>query len=945
MTMVVPSTFYSCKDTNEDSMNDLRVELLNQNSTLTDALQAQKEALETELATLQSQLTTVQNKLDGINSCDGCEAKYDDLSGKLTAAQSGVTQNATDIAALKDSVQQAANKVADLQTAKKEINQSIENINGQLTTINQALSGISDNAANITILRDSVAILNSRLNVIYNLVGEDASKLQSMITTMDSWTAALGSSSMAEVVSDAATAKVTAEANETWINNIKALYGEDLSSLATDAELSAAIAQANTDAQAMANNAETLAKQYADQLNTELKSQLNNEVVTLNTKLSDLETAYKAADEAMASDISGLKSKVTTLETTVETLNNELSAATNRITALENYKNSQITGVLVQATKSPLTLNGTLSLPIGVQSNILCAYYGEASTSVKEFPTASKVNNAGDETAMLTEEDLNGTSNFFEMYQGKDFASSAGKVYMTVNPSTADLTGAKFKLVTSQNKEAGIKLSDIRKSDEELTFGYSRAADNGFYEADATLNDIETARLNVSGLKEAAKDVKSYLDKKQGIMNTAAGIIMGVGNTAKIPAYGLQAAYTYTDAKGEEKTSYVHSNYEIAAFAVKPISYNLSIQSYATQLKNKFQVFDEVLNISDFINNYLQDVKSKLNFTFEAPNLNFDFDVDLNIDFGQITLDDVEIKVPVNVTVPFEATAEVVINKTVQAKYDKPVIKDVNGDGFITEDEIKYEEATINVPVEITQEVPVSGTGSASTTVETSVSMKEISQQINEQIIAKIQAQLKEQGDKLNGQFKDLSTDLNSQIGDMLNNVANDINGTISDMIDDLQNATNGKLSTLTNGISSILNRAYSIMDNADYYLQPVMFFGGNQSFHRLGATRGNAVQINANPTILYPTTWFVETINPAYKKFVKVTKTWKNGSETNADAVYAKNLANSAENMNAAFDGNIHSVLFNVDSKCSGVTYEIAYAALDYSGYQTVKKYYVTVK
>ena len=72
-----------------------------------------------------------------------------------------------------------------------------------------------------------------------------------------------------------------------------------------------------------------------------------------------------------------------------------------------------------------------------------------------------------------------------EMIIGEE--GNAGTLYMTVNPNTVDFSGTSFSLVNSQDEFSGVTLDTITKSDEVLNFGYSRAANNGFYEAKAIM--------------------------------------------------------------------------------------------------------------------------------------------------------------------------------------------------------------------------------------------------------------------------------------------------------------------------------------------------------------------------------------------------------------------------------------------------------------------------
>ena len=88
---------------------------------------------------------------------------------------------------------------------------------------------------------------------------------------------------------------------------------------------------------------------------------------------------------------------------------------------------------------------------------------------------------------------------------------NAGTLYMTINPNTVDFTGLNVSLVNSQDEFSGAELSGLAPSNEVLSFGYTRAKKNGFYEAKATISEksLEDVKLsmNFNEIKEVAKDI------------------------------------------------------------------------------------------------------------------------------------------------------------------------------------------------------------------------------------------------------------------------------------------------------------------------------------------------------------------------------------------------------------------------------------------------------
>lgn len=933
--MTATTSFYSCKDTDEDAINDLRAEMIDQNTKLEDLLAAQK-------SELQSQIDALKTQLANINSCtcaseiaaikgdianlksgkadqttvDGLISRIETLEGKedcscktqwdaLKAALEAKNFSGDDVIA---AFTQLVNKVADLETAKNTINSNITEIQKVLGLIDEAGNSTGTNA--ITEINSRIDKIEKYTEVIQNLVGDDKA-LETMITNLQTLVQ-LGDK-FGDLVSTINSINVKATADSTWIATVRGLYGESLDSLVKRSELQDSCANIRSAAAALANNALTEAKSYVDSQIEDLK----------NTTIKDLEDKY----DALEGRVSTLETKVSSLESRMTSVETDLSTANNHITALENYKNSLITSVLVQATKSPLTLDAAMSLPVGVQSNMLIAYYGTALTSATQFPSTSSVNNAGEQS--LSASDLTGSTPI-SIYQGMDLQSTAGKIYMTVNPSTADLSGAKFQLVDSRNNPAGIQLSEIKKSDELLKFGITRASSaNGFYEADATISDLNTAAVDLTGIKSAASDLKKYLQTRTGIKNMVYGVLQGVEQTISLPAYALQASYTYKDAKGEAQTSLVHSNYEIAAAAVHPLNYKTSLQSYANKIPHK--TLQEISSITETINDRLNTIKTNLKFDFTNSHMKeVTFNSDITIEIPEITFDDITVPVSGTATSTIEITKPVSITIT-----EFPI--SVNSDGsFNTDTRVFYD--TIYIKQDVTTEYSTSAT----------ITGKQLSEQVGDKITAKLQEAFKDMNVQLSSQVNDLiNNQILAQVNDMLDSMADEINGKLDDVMAEInglaKDADNyvDRINTYIVRVNNLLNKVYTRIDNIDYYLKPVMFVGGS-TMRNLAASSNNATRIAASPAILYPTSYFVETLNPSYKKFVKVTRAWDSKGNLSESI---KSQANSGTNMNQVIDGNVRSVLLNVNSSCSGALLEVAYAALDYSGYQYVQKYYVRVK
>lgn len=190
-------------------------------------------------------------------------------------------------------------------------------------------------------------------------------------------------------------------------------------------------------------------------------------------------------------------------------------------------KLNTVTGIVIQNVYNPAF--GYVALPLGIQSNILTAYYSDVEASMAFPGVAPAVENGltlaelkalgyiKDATIVTDEEEKAMT------YDLTEREIKLGKVYMTVNPTSLDLAGKNVvpTLVTTSGKETGVTFSALEACDEDLYFAYTRAA-NGFYVADAKVSDrgaVEEIHLN---LEERAKQIKEAL---QGSSTNAGKII------------------------------------------------------------------------------------------------------------------------------------------------------------------------------------------------------------------------------------------------------------------------------------------------------------------------------------------------------------------------------------------------------------------------------------
>ena len=342
------------------------------------------------------------------------------------------------------------------------------------------------------------------------------------------------------------------------------------------------------DAKALADSAISLANKALDSCNI------------VNARVDDLETAYKAADAQ--------------LQTQIDELTNRVAANEVAINNILGTLKKQITGVIIQAAYSPVLGNG--SLPLGIQTNLLAAYASKATADV-DFPSIYNEDYA-DGTTVLTDADKAylDKSGFWPAtvslakgdYVISDRDDNAGKLYLTVNPTNIDFEGTEFALVNSKGQESRMQLTPLKASEEVLNFGWTRsvgvenASANGFYEVNAkvTKENIEKmqANINTEMFKKAFKEQLN--SKGTGLVSYAAAMDLAravYSSLEPLQRFGVRATWQDATVDGGER-SYT-SAFDIAATVIKPLGFGFTIPEnkytrfpvFDTEyLKNKFHI-------------------------------------------------------------------------------------------------------------------------------------------------------------------------------------------------------------------------------------------------------------------------------------------------------------------------------------------------------------------
>lgn len=547
----------------------------------------------------------------------------------------------------------------------------------------------------------------------------------------------------------------------------------------------------------------------------------------------------------------------------------ELNEAYN--TAFDYLINKNLQNIAINATENPV-LGYYNAAFLGSKLNLVSSFYG---------------------TAVQTSMDLGVNKNDF-LNDG-----NAGKIYITLNPTEIDPACiTDLKLVDSQGNEAkGFKLGDIQATDKVLTYGFTKAASaNGFYEVPVIAEDHanDDFSLNKGELKEAAKNIIAKLQNpKESNLNLsqiATTLYRSVNNQLK--AYTVKASYVLYDPTKPVKDRFVVKSqvaptYDMAAFAVKPLSYNTLKNNQS--LKNLGLALDKYMlpTLSDKLGKFM----NALDFQIKNEN------------GKQIKM--YSMLSSKNVAAYEDGKDVILVNTATGDKFTLPntkISKDFSG---ITFDSNIYERK---------QDVYYDEFG-----------------------MPHYYAYLRPKQDLATENYERMyvfeSTD--NTIDELLASINNQIGTKLQPVKDAITNAAT-KWDNAITPVNNLLHKINAHISDVNQLLQPTMLYKSTKtnSWNTLSTLKGKlgTRMTGTGSTVLVATSWTGELLAPAYKKSVYV--------EGNTGAEVT--LMDGKTPAKTPFAGSVQKVLFK--AKAPG-NYTIVYKAVDYSGVTAEKKYYITVE
>ena len=335
---------------------------------------------------------------------------------------------------------------------------------------------------------------------------------------------------------------------------------------------------------------------YADKERFEAAIQGSEAYQNLKGKVDGVDSRVSALERLRLTDAEAAK-KIT------DALNKRLNSVSGSLnSALDALLEQKLDGITVNATENPVTGYWNASFT-GLNLKLASSFYGVAAEGTDEWGEVIDPNQV----------------------LGK--GGNAGYLYVSLNPTEIDPSLVKVELVNSQGEPAkGFELGSIENTDKVLTFGTKAASvsANGFYQVPVIASDPQNdgVEFDKGALAAAAKNVLNELrNPKENDLDLSKIASALYKNIPVLTAYGVKAEYYLynPDTQNLElhKTiKHAVSDYDIAAVAVKPVSFNF-LKDNATLDK-----------LSDWaVENFrLPSLSSKLDKVIDALNVEISYD-------------------------------------------------------------------------------------------------------------------------------------------------------------------------------------------------------------------------------------------------------------------------------------------------------------------------------
>lgn len=444
-----------------------------------------------------------------------------------------------------------------------------------------------------------------------------------------------------------------------------------------------------------------------------------------------------------------------------------------------------------------------------------------------------------------------------------DAEDNAGTIGVYINPANKDFSGLTFKIVDSQGNVTPF-IATATKNDKVEHYGYTRAgAENttpNYYLLKVSidpnrLDEVKTwTSADVESLKGVAQNILNKLKNRKNNLN-----LTEIANTLyktfnnRLTEYHLALEQELTDGTNKSMNVTI-ADKDFAATVIKPLSYDFLSGGIKYDIKDIPTLESKGL--------YIKTDNLKWSNLGHINDMTQNIEIEIP-DASTMTIDGSRVEIT--------ATGAIVWTRDEHGNEVKNNINDLKGVD-VKVNGINFQSGAIRY-------------NNVTKVVSVTVSM---------------------------AQFNNMIDQINSQVGNML--------GTVTD----LANKVNGFVSNIDgnfiNRVNSYIHKCNYYLDNANKFLQPTMFATDGNNWVKLptiasGATYVKMTNGKAN-VLLLPTSYTLEYIAPAYKKYITV----KDPSGATV----------TGENIGKVISGNIHKAGFTATKE--GI-YTITYDAVDYTG------------
>ena len=648
-----------------------------------------------------------------------------------------------------------------------------------------------------------------------------------------------------------------------------------------------------------------LDKKFTDAM-AKLDSTMKAEDALLAEKIAKIDSAYQAGDSLLnvrCDDIEkGYKDAVKDLQGQLDKLSDKVKNIEEDLTNVQGTLKKLISGVIVQGTYSPVFGYG--SLPLGIQTNILAAYAGKSTVQNEyEFPAYGKANTAANK-AIITGEDYDFVESLGQWPATvtipaneilvDETEGNAGVMFLTVNPTNVDFSGTDFSLVNSAGEKSRIQLSNLDACSDVMTFGWTRGASvaseskTGFYSAKATItkDNVENMqpRFDKAGFKNAVKEAVNG-QKRMAVKDLARSLY---NSLEPVDRFGVRALWS--DPTVGTRT--VTSAFDIAAFSVEPLGFGFripeSVKIPTIPTLNKQTIADSLhinLTVDPIVITAQDKATGKYVILVEIPEMVLDPNKVLIMDDGQVVT---------------------------EVGPESRMYYFVNGNYYELKAGYYYNSS--------------------------------LSEQYPGYWFANYELRKGYAYIDFTPMFEALFGEFNTAFASL-----NDAGASINKKIDRIATIINSYIDK-ANGY---INRANSVLANLNNAIQPVLIWSDGTNAGELGGFVSGSYAVGTtvkagSDLALIATSYSLELLAPAYKKSLIVTNAYKGGNTAHTNnelkqAVKALNADIQAQGFDV-FSGQSLKKPYIFNSDKVGVTYEIAYTAVDYEGKIAGRKFYVTV-